>query len=153
MEKVPIFKSIEEIEKSIINLTDFEKLRCKRAFTIPLSNTNKYLKRFTTDDIMNIAFFVSTLFLFLVSTSEEKVDDKDSLDKTKQSVFGYIKEQMKLSNKTLRYAVCFIALVRIAYEIFMVNFMNIRYSLSSRRYTMIVNLLLIITLVVATNKN
>jgi len=154
MEKVGIFSSIEQIDNSIQKLTDFEKFRCMRAFSIPLSNTNKYLKKITTDDVMIILFFISTLFLFLVSTSEKistNEDDKQSIDKTKESIFTYIKDKLSLSNQSLRYSVCFIALIRIGYEIFMVNYKNMKYSLTSRRSTMFINIFLIITILLATS--
>lgn len=154
MEKVDIFSSIEQIDSSIQKLNEFEKFRCLRAFSIPLSNTNKYLKKITTDDIMIILVFVSTLFLFLVSTSERMTTDENddkSINKTKESIFTYIKDKLSLSNQTLRYTVCFIALIRIAYEIFMVNYKNMKYSLTSRRNTMFINIFLIITILLATS--
>jgi hypothetical protein len=160
MDSQPIFSSIEQLDSSIRNLTDFEKLRCKKAFSIPLSYTNSYLKKISTDDLIDGVFLISSLFVFLMSTSEkddkDDKDDKDNKDKKikgniidTETIFKYIKNKLGWTNKTLRYIICFMALLRITYELYMTKFLKIEYSLYSRKSVMITNLILIMTLITA----
>lgn len=158
MDSQPIFLSVEQLDSSIRNLTDFEKLRCKKAFSIPLSHKNKWLKKITTDDIIDGIFIISSVFVLLLSTSEKDYSTDENVPKNKKSgiidsdtIFQYIKTKLGWNNKTLRYIICFIALLRISYELYMVKILNIQYSLYSRKSVMITNLILIFTLVTAIN--
>lgn len=156
MDSQPIFLSVEQLDTSIRNLTDFEKLRCKKAFSVPLSHTNKLLKRITTDDVIDGIFIISSLFVLLLSTSEKDYPTDDQNNKKPDiidtnTIFQYIKNKLGWNNKTLRYIICFIALLRISYELYMTKVLNIQYNLNSRKSIMITNLILIFTLVTAIN--
>jgi hypothetical protein len=154
MDNLNIFSTHQQIDKSIAILSDFEKIRCKNAFSIPLSRTNNILKKISTDDIVDFIFLFVSLFVFLLSSSSKTEESENNSKSTlEQSYFNKLKDQLNLSNTKLRYIICFIALARVIYELFMVKFMNIKYSLKNRNSTMVVNLILVATLIAATARD
>jgi hypothetical protein len=129
----PYLKESKKLDDLLSRTNEIEKIKCLKSFSIPLSTTNPILSRISIDTIIIIIFTLINVAILTIATVQ-----KVQYSEEEQSGEEY--QNLEKAMSYLRLAFGLTALFRVGYEIYMIKVKKIKYSVSSRYITILLNI-------------